>query len=146
LILDLLKEEDPRKLYLGISVIEASYPETDQDWFIRLKETLQAEAEIKISNELLQQFNDLSIKQLEMQIAFESELKNIGQSDPNKTNLRTKTHEKELQTLDFERKKVEKLLDMYQINTDNLQNIKQKKPVDSLDLKPVGNRLEQKNK
>ena len=62
LILDLIKEDDPQKLALGLSVIEASYPSTEEEWFLKLKQTFELQSNIKIVNDLSDRYEKLSVK------------------------------------------------------------------------------------
>ena len=62
LILDLIKEDDPQKLALGLSVIEASYPSTEEEWFLKLKKTFESQSNIKIVNDLYDKYEKLSLK------------------------------------------------------------------------------------
>jgi RNase H-fold protein (predicted Holliday junction resolvase) len=75
LVLDLIKEEDPRKLSLGLSIIESSYPETDDKWFKKIKETFEKESNIKVVNDLLKRLEILTMekKELENNLAKEIE-------------------------------------------------------------------------
>ncbi|GEM_PF-5510027 len=71
LILELIQEKDPRKISLGLSVIEASYPNSEEEWFIKLKKAI--EKENNAIEQLIEKYNDLleNRKRLELEIEYE---------------------------------------------------------------------------
>lgn len=115
LILELINEDDPQKLALGVSVIEATYPKTEEEWFTRLKNTLEVEAEIDAVNELTERYQQLIIKRQEKYEEFIRETHGTGGTGKPGYGPITKRLESEVKNLDYQISQIEDLLKSYGI-------------------------------
>lgn len=59
LVIDLLKEEDPQKILLGISVIKASYPASDLSWINTIEHTYEEKSNYKLIRDLNKHYEQL---------------------------------------------------------------------------------------
>lgn len=114
LILDLIKEDDPQKLALGLSVIQASYPETEEEWFLRLKETFEAKSNIKVVNDLTDRYESLSIKR---EITFEEYKRELsGENGAIGAGPKARVLQNEINRIEYEMEQIKGLLKAYGVS------------------------------
>ncbi|RUA12539.1 MAG: hypothetical protein DSY83_14175, partial [Flavobacteriia bacterium] len=58
LILELLKEQDPEKIALGLDVIKSAYPGSNEKWIRDIEETYTEKANLKQIMEYKERFHD----------------------------------------------------------------------------------------
>ncbi len=73
LILDLLKEKDPRTISLGLEVIESSYPNSEE-WLKKIKKTFNEQASIKTINTLTKRLEKLTKEKEVLKVKLHKEL------------------------------------------------------------------------
>lgn len=66
LLLEVLKEKDPQKIQIGITIIKASYPNSDNEWINKIENTFQTLSNLKLLDSLPKRLSALIIKKNEL--------------------------------------------------------------------------------